>query len=250
VDEDGQSLPEQPVMPIEVPPAEAGFDSGPALRVPLAGLSQPADAASMPAFGGPALPVRGLPAPVPVIAVPVSQPNPSGPEFVQHIPAPMAAPAAPAVAPPAVAPAPDARAGMPEDTVIRITTRPPTPQELFRLETEQQLNARLQQESARCKDSLSVFETKVPMKPLLGSRGFPVLTEGIEPRQLCFTRLLFRPRGPELGGQEFGALLPFVSTGLFYYDLAKSPVTAVFTACTPVECSQNGELGRMTLFGW
>lgn len=178
--------------------------------------------------------------------MPVVVPQGPGPQMsvvVQQVPA--AAQPTPAQKLPAAS-----DKGPGEETVIRINPRPPTPKELFRLESEQQFNARLHQESDRWKDNIEGLEKRPPARNLIASRGWPALTEGIEPNRLCFSRLLFRPRASERYGQGLGALQPFVSTGAFYYDLARSPVTAMFAVVRPVQCDDHRDLFGFNAGGW
>jgi hypothetical protein len=130
-----------------------------------------------------------------------------------------------------------------EGTVIRIKTTPPSPEELFRLETESQFRERIRNETRGLMDKFEVPDFQPPPgRPLARFRGWNLQSVVAEPDRLCFVRLLFVPRADERYARDLGGLQPVVSTGYFYFDLAKMPFAVVSRPCSWMQCDNHGDL--------
>ena len=129
-----------------------------------------------------------------------------------------------------------------DETVIRIKTAPPSASEMFRLETEKQFRDRLRKETEAVPGTVRIPEYKESVSmPLDRVRGWTHRIEWAEPDRLCFGRLFFSPRADERYGRNFGPIQPFVSTGYFYFDLAKMPAEA-FRPCAFMQWDDHRDL--------
>jgi hypothetical protein len=116
---------------------------------------------------------------------------------------------------------------------LHIELNPPTPERLFRLESEQDLKNRIYEE---LKDVRKVeFPPEEAAKPSsqLPPRIWPFLTSTVEPSYVCYKRLWFEQRNTERYGWDFGVLEPVIGTGIFYTDLAVLPL---HWAANPFRC--------------
>lgn len=126
-----------------------------------------------------------------------------------------------------------------QESVIQIKTLPPNQEELFRLETEQEFRARLLRETSKNTQTFQLPDIQpIPYEPLPQSRGWPYLTGPIEPSRVCHGRLYFQQPWTERQGGELGYLQPLVSTGIFYYDLARLPLALTLPPYRLIECSE------------
>jgi hypothetical protein len=190
-------------------------------------------------LGGTAVGVRGQDGPAP----------PTQPAFG----APMAAPALPrAVLIRVTGPAGDAAKGSPapapkqapagdraaEQFLSTLRLAPPSPDELFRLESEKALRQRLQKEAQANPDlPRPVFPPDRPQEPdVINPRTWPWYTRFVEPNYLCHGRLYFQQVQAERYGRDFGVMVPVLSTGIFYFDTAALPVRLLGWPCAPYEC--------------
>jgi hypothetical protein len=230
----------------------------------LAGSAVSAQQAS-PTTGGahwppftPAAPDRSEPAPPPVppaVGLPSvvllpehPTPVPPAPVSSSGMPAgswqpnlPMPAGSAVALAPMSPSPAPQMRPAQPyirqmrlqdmglrggdENVDYQIQLEVPGPDRLFRRESEQSLQMRIQQE-ARGRSNLD--RIAFPDEPVLSTdtytaRVFPPATQVVEPFYVFYGRLDFEDVNSERYGWDLGLIQPVVSAGIFFKDAALIP---------------------------
>jgi hypothetical protein len=121
----------------------------------------------------------------------------------------------------------------------QIQLEPPGPERLFRLESEQTLQERMRQE-ARQRPTLE--RINFPEEPVLSTqayaaRPFPPAREVVEPNYVCYRRLYFEDKNSERYGWDLGFIQPFVSAGIFYWDVATLPYHMATDPCRKFECS-------------
>ena len=134
------------------------------------------------------------------------------------------------------------------ETGVRIKTAPPTPDELFRLETEAEFRVRLRAESTALKNQVEFPGVQEPVRrPLLRGRGWASQAELVEPDRLCYGRLYFIPRDDERHSRSLGGLQPLVSTAYFYFDLAKLPLAVLARPCSFMQCDDHHDLYEASL---
>jgi hypothetical protein len=112
-----------------------------------------------------------------------------------------------------------------------IETKPPTLARLFRLESEQELQARIIKEienrPVKPGEQREVGVKFPDYKPLTDDpfqmREFGGLIKQIEPNFVCHGRLDFEDLNVERYGWEFGVMQPFFSAGTFFKDAAVYP---------------------------
>jgi hypothetical protein len=121
----------------------------------------------------------------------------------------------------------------------QIQLEPPGPERLFRLESEQTLQERMRQE-ARQRPTLE--RINFPEEPVLSTqayaaRPFPPAQELVEPNYVCYRRLHFEDKNSERYGWDLGFIQPFVSAGIFYWDVVTLPYHMGTDPCRKFECS-------------
>jgi hypothetical protein len=121
----------------------------------------------------------------------------------------------------------------------QIQLEPPGPERLFRLESEQTLQERMRQE-ARQRPTLE--RINFPEEPVLSlqayaARPFPPAQELVEPNYVCYRRLYFEDKNSERYGWDLGFIQPFVSAGIFYWDVVTLPYHLGTDPCRKFECS-------------
>jgi hypothetical protein len=137
-------------------------------------------------------------------------------------------------------PLPEAAAKVLEELPeYQIQLEPPGPERLFRLESEQTLQERMRQE-ARQRPTLE--RITFPEEPVLSTqaysaRPFPPAQEFVEPNYVCYRRLYFEDKNSERYGWDLGFIQPFVSAGIFYWDVATLPYHMATDPCRKFECS-------------
>ena len=115
--------------------------------------------------------------------------------------------------------------------------KPPPPELLFRLESEQALRSRIRKEAlANPKLPSPEFPDDKPAPGYLARRDWPLYTWLVEPAYLCHGRLFFEQRQAERYGLDLGVIHPIWSTGLFVTDVAIFPVRAAVWPSHPYEC--------------
>ena len=125
----------------------------------------------------------------------------------------------------------------PKESGVALT--PPTPERVFRLESEAMLMERMA-EGARTGDNplelrypflMPSYPPPPPVEPV--TRDWPPLAEIVEPAYLCYGRLFFEQINAERYGWDLGPLHPLISAGVFYWDVATFPYHA---ATDPLRC--------------
>jgi len=119
-----------------------------------------------------------------------------------------------------------------------ISLRPPTPDQLFQLKSEKAFQAILKAEASRKPGALPVIFPEAPavqQQPYLG-RAWPHQVRTTVPGYVCYNRLYFEQLNFERYGWDLGVLTPFLSAGLFYYDVAALPFHAAIDPCRTYEC--------------
>jgi hypothetical protein len=102
---------------------------------------------------------------------------------------------------------------------------PPSPDKLFRLDSERNLRERMRQEAlSRAEPSRIVFPEEPPVsKERYFGRRFPRMIEQVEPGYVVYKRLLFEQKNAERYGWSYGPLSPVISAAVFYKDVALLP---------------------------
>lgn len=111
---------------------------------------------------------------------------------------------------------------------------PPGPERLFRLESEEELFARVATERRLLKlhMDLPVATAKVPL-PYRDARAWPNMIMQIEPNYVCYGRLRFEQRNAERYGWDLGILHPPLSAAIFFGDVLTLPLS---WAVDPLRC--------------
>jgi hypothetical protein len=120
-----------------------------------------------------------------------------------------------------------------------VGARPPTPEQLFQIQSEKAFRHTLREEARKRPGALPViFPEEPPVKeqPYPG-RSWPHQVRYTVPGYVCYGRLLFEQINLERYGWSFGCLTPIVSAGAFYYDVAALPCHAAACLCQHCECS-------------
>jgi hypothetical protein len=144
------------------------------------------------------------------------------------------------LAPRDLPPAEEVETSMPQ---FPISLQPPGSQRVFSRESERNLQERIRQS-----DRATLTEPlQFPPEPVLAKPGerverrWPWQPEFAEPNYVCRGPLFYEQINFERYGWDLGAVAPFVSLGVFWYDLATAPyhmliATADHTWCGG-ECS-------------
>ncbi|MCS7166326.1 MAG: hypothetical protein RMI91_02280 [Gemmatales bacterium] len=151
-------------------------------------------------------------------------PPPSGweptPLHSQVVPGPRPQVGAPVgQAPKAAQPATPPMAGYVEPLEV------PTPERLFRLESEQEFRERLRQEQ-RDQEARATFPADVPVAPpgvTYQGRAWPRLVSTIPAPITAYQPLYFEDKNVERYGWDAGIFQPLLSAGKFYLDVALLP---------------------------
>jgi hypothetical protein len=121
----------------------------------------------------------------------------------------------------------------------QIQLEPPGPERLFKLDSEPALHERWQQQA---NDQQLTGPIQFPEEPILSKepytpRVFPPNTEQVEPHYVCYKRLYFEDLNSERYGWDLGFIQPFVSAGIFFWDVATLPYHMGTEPCRCYECS-------------
>jgi hypothetical protein len=118
-----------------------------------------------------------------------------------------------------------------------IRVQPPSPDQLFRVESEATLRERMRQEARSTNAPQPFFPPEPPPEPYFAGRSWPHRVALAEPSYVCYGRLLFEQINGERYGWDLGALHPLVSLGVFYLDVATLPYHLATEPCRCYECS-------------
>ena len=120
---------------------------------------------------------------------------------------------------------------------FQLNLSPPEPRELFRFATEEKLRQRLRAYLSGFPDI--EFPPTGAQAPLgqPSPRIWPQLVATAEPAYICHQRLWFEQPSSERYGWDLGILQPFISTGVFYTDLAFLPLHWVSSPGRWFDCS-------------
>jgi hypothetical protein len=118
---------------------------------------------------------------------------------------------------------------------------PPGPQEIFKLDSEARFQERLRQkgrdrtppEPIQFPDEAIAVVGKGPYQ----GRHFAQRDMLVEPSYVCYGRLYFEDKNSERYGWDLGFIQPFMSAGIFYWDLATLPYRFWTNPCRWYECS-------------
>jgi hypothetical protein len=124
-------------------------------------------------------------------------------------------------------------------TTFRVKLELPGPIELFRLDSEATLFARMKQEA---REKTPPERITFPEEPILSrrpyyGRSWPLSKMFVEPHYLCHKRLLFEQPNMERYGWDLGIFGPVVSTAVFFKDCAMLPYHLGTQPCRHFECS-------------
>jgi hypothetical protein len=114
---------------------------------------------------------------------------------------------------------------------------PPSPDRLFKLESEPELKERMRQRSMERGERIIFPSAPIISKELYMPRQFALSVEVVEPNYLCHKRLLFEDINSERYGWDLGVIQPLVSVGHFYKDLVLLPYHAFTRPCDCFECT-------------
>ena len=126
-----------------------------------------------------------------------------------------------------------------EEEEVQIQLEPPGADRIFgRRDSESSLKIRMQQEVRQQKRQPIPF----PDEPILSTeryaaRMFPPMTEIVEPNYVCYHRLYFEDKNSERYGWDLGFIQPFVSGGIFFWDVATLPYHLGTDPCRKYECN-------------
>jgi hypothetical protein len=126
-----------------------------------------------------------------------------------------------------------------EEGEVQIQLEPPGSDRIFgRRDSETSLKIRIQQEVRQQKRQPIPF----PDEPILSTqryvaRVFPPMAETVEPNYVCYGRLLFEDKNSERYGWDLGFIQPFVSAGIFFWDVAWLPYHLGTDPCRKYECN-------------
>jgi hypothetical protein len=121
-----------------------------------------------------------------------------------------------------------------------ISLKPPPPEQLFRVESEEALRRRMIEEARRAKAQEPLFPpAAAPQAPFTG-RFWGHAVAYAEPSYVCYGRLYFEQINAERYGWDLGPLHALVSLGKFYWDVATLPYKLGTDPCRCYECSNYG----------
>ncbi len=115
----------------------------------------------------------------------------------------------------------------------------PSAEVLFRLESENEFQVRLEQEwrDNAHKDRLIFPEEPIISRDKYLGRAWPQYSEIAEPNFVCYKRLMFEQLNYERQGWDLGVLDPPFSAGAFFLDVALLPYHAFTDPFRTFECS-------------
>jgi hypothetical protein len=129
----------------------------------------------------------------------------------------------------------------PLSTVERqIQLQPPSPAQVFRIESEQQWRQRIVRDSQRLRQPNPTLFPKEPKRArqTYAEREWAPLSEPAEPAYVCYGRLYFEQKNFERYGWEMPCCLtPLLSAGIFFFDVAALPYNIGTDPCRCYECS-------------
>jgi hypothetical protein len=131
----------------------------------------------------------------------------------------------------------NAGASLSRTAEYQIQLQVPGPERVFRVESEAALRERIRQEF-RQRDERAEFPPDVRLEetaPL--ARSFPPHVAGLVPSLACYQPLYFEDLNSERYGWDAVVYQPFLSTALFYADLAILPYK--MTVHHPLACEFN-----------
>jgi hypothetical protein len=122
-----------------------------------------------------------------------------------------------------------------------LSLEPPGPQRVFQLDSEAQLQERWRQQGRDegLPDPIQFPDESIGLVakgPYLG-RHFAQRDMLVEPSYVCYGRLFFEDQNSERYGWDLGFFQPFLSAGIFYWDLATLPYRFWTNPCRWYECS-------------
>lgn len=123
------------------------------------------------------------------------------------------------------------------DASQAIEVKPPSSDQLFRLESESSLRQRLVNEARRANAPIPVFPPEPPPGTPYAGRVFPDSVTFAEPGNVCYGRLYFEQTNFERYGWDLTVVQPLVSLGIFYFDVATLPLKLATAPCRCYECS-------------
>jgi hypothetical protein len=120
-----------------------------------------------------------------------------------------------------------------------IQLEPPGTERLFRLESEARFQERLRQEAqTRPRPDRIEFPVEAPVSTeTYTARHYAPMSEVVEPNYTCYQRLYFEEKNSERYGWDLGFMQPFVSAGVFWWDLVTLPYNLGTEPCRKYECS-------------
>ncbi|HYT92957.1 MAG TPA: hypothetical protein VEL76_29840 [Gemmataceae bacterium] len=122
-----------------------------------------------------------------------------------------------------------------------IPMKEPSPDQLFRAESEATWRQRVIDEARRAGTKrLPVFPPDKEVKEPFLPRVWPHMVAYVEPSYVCYGRLLFEQINAERYGWDFGPISPLVSMAKFYYDVLSLPYNLATDPCRCCECSNSG----------
>jgi hypothetical protein len=98
----------------------------------------------------------------------------------------------------------------------------PTRDRVFKVESEEDLLARLRKENPKIADHIYFPKTGLSEEPLVPRTWMPQAAL-VEPNFVCYHPLYFEDKNTERYGWDFSIFQPIVSTGKFYLDLITLP---------------------------
>jgi hypothetical protein len=122
-----------------------------------------------------------------------------------------------------------------------LSLEPPGPQRIFRLDSEAQLAERWRQlgrdEAVPAPVQFPDESIAIVGKGPYQGRHFAQRDMLVEPSYVCYGRLFFEDINSERYGWDLGFVQPFLSAGIFYWDLATLPYHFWTDPCRWHECS-------------
>lgn len=119
--------------------------------------------------------------------------------------------------------------------------KPPTRDEVFRFDSDEQLQARIRRqllEEYRIQDlRILSAPTGGPVSTNLPARTIPAMQVLIEPSYVVHRRLMFEEMNTERAGWDIGLLQPLISTGYFYKDVLFWPHKVCSNILEPYDTS-------------
>jgi hypothetical protein len=121
-----------------------------------------------------------------------------------------------------------------------IVTKPPSPEQLFRAESEATQRRRMIEEARQAKAPPPLFPPAAPRPAPYAGRFWAHTVAYAEPSYVCYGRLYFEQINAERYGWDLGPIHPLVSLGKFYWDVLTFPYHLATDPCRCYECSNHG----------